>query len=263
MAVTADDIVNSAANLLGSPYREWYAGASIPMWLDDGYGATPDSLPPVSYFQQNGVWCSDLINYALIYNGLPHIESTDNNWKYLLHQTEFDPNTPGQTGAVAYQPYISDAIGYQGHIALYWNEYYLIQSIPGYFVTKEYTDRQTYWMGSNTAFTVYGFLPGVEYDAPIPRTDNVLREMQDSALLQSEVGNVRSTEEAPKIRVDFSEGAYAVLEDLARRKNLTISQVVHDAVALEKWYEDTLEQGGRILVERDGKQREVQVRRGE
>jgi hypothetical protein len=36
-----------------------------------------------------------------------------------------------------------------------------------------------------------------------------------------------------------------------------MSEVLRDAVSLEKWFENTREKGGQILVERDGKLREI------
>ncbi len=137
------------------------------MWVDDGYGITYDTLPPVWYFYQQGIECSDLINYTLIDNGLNPIYGTEAAVNYLLNQQTFNPNTPGQAGAVAYQPYTSDVIGYQGHIALYWDDYYLIQALNGnppyYGVTYNYTDNETHWWGADTRFTTYAFLPGVSY----------------------------------------------------------------------------------------------------
>jgi hypothetical protein len=41
--VTGQDIVNSARKLLGAPYRTWYPGALLPMWLADGMGNPPSS----------------------------------------------------------------------------------------------------------------------------------------------------------------------------------------------------------------------------
>jgi Ribbon-helix-helix protein, copG family len=63
---------------------------------------------------------------------------------------------------------------------------------------------------------------------------------------------------AKKINVNFSPDAYAVLENLAEAKGKTMSEVLRDAIALEKWFAQTTKEGGRILVERpDGKVREI------
>ncbi len=61
-----------------------------------------------------------------------------------------------------------------------------------------------------------------------------------------------------KVNVNFSPSAYATLEKLAETKGKTMSEVLRDAIALEKWFADTTKEGGRILVERpDGKFREL------
>ena len=49
--------------------------------------------------------------------------------------------------------------------------------------------------------------------------------------------------------VTFSDSAWTTLESLAERKGKTISQVLRDAIALEKWFQDVLDTGGRVLVE--------------
>ena len=60
-----------------------------------------------------------------------------------------------------------------------------------------------------------------------------------------------------RVSVNFSEGAYKALDELAQRKGKTMSEVLRDAISLEKWFEDTRAEGGRVLVERDGEAREV------
>jgi predicted DNA-binding protein len=60
-----------------------------------------------------------------------------------------------------------------------------------------------------------------------------------------------------RVNVNFAESTYAALEDLAKRKGKTKAEVLRDAIALEKWFQDTREQGAKILVERDGKTREL------
>jgi hypothetical protein len=61
-----------------------------------------------------------------------------------------------------------------------------------------------------------------------------------------------------RVNVDFSNDAYEVLTNIANRKGKTVSGVLRDALALEKLYEDTVLDNGRVLVEReDGSLREV------
>lgn len=64
-----------------------------------------------------------------------------------------------------------------------------------------------------------------------------------------------------RVNVNFSPTAYSTLEKIAEEKGKTISEVLRDAIALEKWFDDVSKEGGRLLVERpDGKVREL-VRR--
>lgn len=60
-----------------------------------------------------------------------------------------------------------------------------------------------------------------------------------------------------RVNVNFSESAYETLEDLAKRRGKSMSEVLRDAIALEKWFDDTYREGGRFLIDRDGETREV------
>ena len=61
-----------------------------------------------------------------------------------------------------------------------------------------------------------------------------------------------------RVNVNFSDDAYEALKEIARRKGKSISEVIRDAIALEKWYEDTKREGGRVIVELDdGRTREI------
>ena len=62
---------------------------------------------------------------------------------------------------------------------------------------------------------------------------------------------------AHQVTINFSDKAYQVLEELARHKGKTVEAAIGDAIGLEKWFLDTRRQGGKILVERSGKIREV------
>jgi hypothetical protein len=175
--VSADDIVQAAYDLLGVPYRPWRSGNSIPMWLDDGpymdaflnagHDIGLDGLR--RHLFQVGVMGSDLIHYALIANRLYEtgLDSggTGTFGKYLTNTLNFDPDSPGQRGAIALRPYQGPHD--DGSIALYVGPHQLIQSIPSEGVTDRYTDQQTYSWASQGwpryRFTIYGFLPGVRY----------------------------------------------------------------------------------------------------
>ena len=81
---------------------------------------------------------------------------------YLVNTSKFDPDSPAEVGAIAFRPYHGPHD--DGSIALYVGPHQLIQSIPGEGVTDNYTDQQTYsWNEPRYHFTVYGFLPRVNY----------------------------------------------------------------------------------------------------
>lgn len=66
---------------------------------------------------------------------------------------------------------------------------------------------------------------------------------------------------AHRVNVNFSTTAYRTLEELAETKGKSMSEVLRDAVQLEKWITDTYADGGRVvLVNDDGSQREILVR---
>jgi hypothetical protein len=122
MAVSAQDIVNSARKLLRAPFRLWQPGQLIPLWLNDGQG----DPPPVAHLLSVGVSSTDLINFALRDNGLPVIGGTAAMPDNLLNRFEFDPNTPGELGAVAIKGYEGAGFGHQGHAILYIRVYRLL-----------------------------------------------------------------------------------------------------------------------------------------
>ena len=74
-------------------------------------------------------------------------------------------------------------------------------------------------------------------------------------MLKEERRGKRSTH---RVNVNFSDDAYQALKEIARRRDKTISEVLRDAIALEQWYEETKQEGGRVIVElQDGREREV------
>jgi len=61
-----------------------------------------------------------------------------------------------------------------------------------------------------------------------------------------------------RVNVNFSDNAFKDLESLARTKGKTMSEVLRDAIALERWFEETRQAGSKVLVEQsDGRVREV------
>jgi hypothetical protein len=71
--------------------------------------------------------------------------------------------------------------------------------------------------------------------------------LEEKAMLQEKSADKHSVNE---VRVSFSGEAYEILEDIARRKNKPIEDVVEDALGLERWYQEIREQGGRVIIER-------------
>ena len=62
---------------------------------------------------------------------------------------------------------------------------------------------------------------------------------------------------ARRVNVNFSDEVYGMLERLSKRRGKTMSEVLRDAIALEAWFDDARNEGSHILIERDGKVREV------
>lgn len=60
-----------------------------------------------------------------------------------------------------------------------------------------------------------------------------------------------------RVNVNFSEAAYKTLEDLARSQGKSMSEVLRDAIALEQWFQQTQSRGGRVIVEENGRSREI------
>ena len=60
-----------------------------------------------------------------------------------------------------------------------------------------------------------------------------------------------------RVNVNFSDGAYDDLETIAAQQGRSKADVLRDAIALERLFQDTKREGGRLLVERDGEIREI------
>jgi hypothetical protein len=61
-----------------------------------------------------------------------------------------------------------------------------------------------------------------------------------------------------RVNANFSPESYEVLTEIAQRRGKSISDVLRDAIAFEKWYQDIVDSGGHVLVERDnGRLREI------
>lgn len=64
-------------------------------------------------------------------------------------------------------------------------------------------------------------------------------------------------EAARRINVNFSQSAYDTLDELAKRKDKSMSDILREAIQLEKWISDCQEQGWHVLLEKDGRVREL------
>jgi hypothetical protein len=60
-----------------------------------------------------------------------------------------------------------------------------------------------------------------------------------------------------RINVNFSENAYSDLETIADQQGKTKAEVLREAIALERLFQDAKREGGRLLIERDGELREI------
>jgi hypothetical protein len=66
---------------------------------------------------------------------------------------------------------------------------------------------------------------------------------------------------ATRFSVNFSEEANETLEEIAERRGVTKTDVLRGSIALEKWFDETRRDGGKILVQtKDGEIREVITR---
>lgn len=59
------------------------------------------------------------------------------------------------------------------------------------------------------------------------------------------------------VTINFSDQAYAALEDLKTRTGKPIAEVLRDAIALKTWFEDERAAGGHILIDDNHGIREV------
>ncbi len=65
---------------------------------------------------------------------------------------------------------------------------------------------------------------------------------------RSEQGSGQVADE--EVTISFTAEVYQMLEEIARKKNKTVTEVVEEAIGLERWYTKTREEGGRIIVEK-------------
>lgn len=64
-------------------------------------------------------------------------------------------------------------------------------------------------------------------------------------------------EGAKRVNVTFAPSTYQALTSLASDRGKSVSEMLREAIALSKWVHDTRAAGGHVLVEQDGKTREI------
>lgn len=60
-----------------------------------------------------------------------------------------------------------------------------------------------------------------------------------------------------RFNIEFSEEAARALDELAEKQQTSKAEIIRKALSLEKWFNETTADGGKILVEKDGRLREV------
>ena len=60
-----------------------------------------------------------------------------------------------------------------------------------------------------------------------------------------------------RININFTDEAMANLNELS--EGLSMSDVIRKSITIFKWAKDIKEDGGKILIEKDGKVREVEL----
>ncbi len=74
------------------------------------------------------------------------------------------------------------------------------------------------------------------------------------------VPNATQADATHRVNVNFSGEAYEALTQLSKAKGKSMSDVLRDAIVLDQWLEEARREGGRVLVERNGKTRELVLR---
>lgn len=72
-----------------------------------------------------------------------------------------------------------------------------------------------------------------------------------------ETMGAENKEDMKRVNVNFSMSAYRTLEELAVTKHKSMADVLRDAIQLEKWLTDARSEGWHVLLERDGRVREL------
>jgi hypothetical protein len=102
-------------------------------------------------------------------------------------------------------------------------------------------------------------LPGLPEDQGPPEDQE--RELPDVSNESPDVGGVQPADQRERttrgLNVVFSETAYKTVHELAQRNDKSVSELVRDAIALQKWFDDIRGEGWRILIEKRARVREI------
>ncbi len=70
-----------------------------------------------------------------------------------------------------------------------------------------------------------------------------------SEALNKQSGQERARSAEDEVSVSFSAEVYKMLEEIARKKGKSVTEVIEDAIGLERWYLRTREEGGKVIIE--------------
>ena len=71
------------------------------------------------------------------------------------------------------------------------------------------------------------------------------------------IAKERSMDERQRFTVTLTKNAAEILEDLARRTGKSKSDIMRDALFLERYVRDAWDEKGRVIVERNGDKYEI------
>jgi hypothetical protein len=57
--------------------------------------------------------------------------------------------------------------------------------------------------------------------------------------------------------VTFGDPAWRTISDISRQRGIPLAEVIREALSTYRWLLEVRSQGGHVLIERDGKVREV------
>lgn len=53
----------------------------------------------------------------------------------------------------------------------------------------------------------------------------------------------------PGVNVAFSAGVYRFIQEISAKRGVSETEIIGEAVGVERWYQKALEEGGKMLVE--------------